>query len=990
MIKVYQFLPKYPQINKNNLKFYNENFNQVIFNKKEFYENKLDIIPKFPDKGEFMKHQKIIARFLSSNTPYNELLIFHEMGTGKSCAAIAATELLLKEGKYTKILYLAPSETLIENFKNELINKCTNNKYNKSNFKKHYMFNTYEKFSRKIEKKEISTETYNNFVIILDEVHNISSTTNSYPIIKNFLRNTIETKIMLLSGTPMVNSSKEMLDIMNFILPKEIDTEKRSINKEEDRKYFKEVFKGRISYLKAKSDSDVKKIFMGKKYKNFEEFKLVKNTMSSFQSNVYNKIISKSIEKNNKKQNTSFYLNEIQASLFVYPDGSVGTDGFRKYIKVKKSINSLLKNKLTTWKFSKKFASSFKKEDIKKYSSKYAQSLKIIEEAKKENKIIFVYNSSVEQSGIILFSLLLELYGYSRFTNIENTFTLKDKERYILLTGNSNRNEIKKLIDKVNNPNNKEGKKIRVILGSSIISEGFTFKNIQKVIIQTPHWNYSKLSQAIARSYRAGSHKDLEYKKDLQVEIYQQVAIPDIKDGYKKSIDIKMYKYSEEKDIEIKKMERLIKEISFDCALNYDRNRSSVSQNKSRECEYSDCNYKCDGIISNKDGRPEKPKKIDYSTYNLYYSENEVVKMQNKIILLFKKNFKLTYNDIKKILKFDNDFMTLKALQNIINKSILIYSKYGMKCYLREHNNIYYLVNNLSNFNDFFSNYYVKFPFIINENIKNKINNINNQEISQIRELCEIKNKDKIIKKLYTLQPLVINSLIEQSFIAKINNININKQFRDNILDITKDYIINNINFFMWNRKVNNSIITKFNFTSKIWENIDSDSIQLQETILTINNRFEKLDNNKYKIYGIIDYETKEKPIFKIKILDNKKNKGKNINSFKSQELVNICAKKLKLNIPIDFKNYIKNNEKIKEILKNIKADSNEEKIRILYWDSKRIFNKHKLKTKFKIKVDDMRKKIKLFLFTHEIDKKISLVQNQKIFDIYKFYSELE
>ena len=36
MIKLYQFLPKYPQIDKKNLDFYNETFNQAIYNKKEF------------------------------------------------------------------------------------------------------------------------------------------------------------------------------------------------------------------------------------------------------------------------------------------------------------------------------------------------------------------------------------------------------------------------------------------------------------------------------------------------------------------------------------------------------------------------------------------------------------------------------------------------------------------------------------------------------------------------------------------------------------------------------------------------------------------------------------------------------------------------------------------------------------------------------------------------------------------------------------------
>ena len=124
--------------------------------------------------------------------------------------------------------------------------------------------------------------------------------------------------------------------------------------------------------------------------------------------------------------------------------------------------------------------------------------------------------------------------------------------------------KLKRLLTPLNSPNNKDGSKIRVILGSNIISEGFSFKNIQMVIIQTPHWNYSRLTQAIARGYRTGSHTDLINNKNLQIQIYQQASIPRGEDAYNKSIDIKMYKDSETKDVKIKKMERVVMESAFD------------------------------------------------------------------------------------------------------------------------------------------------------------------------------------------------------------------------------------------------------------------------------------------------------------------------------------------------------------------------------------------------------------------------------------------
>ena len=82
------FLLKYPNIDNfdyNILNPYEDDFYEVIYKKKEFYENRLENFEQIPKKiGSLMKHQKLIARFFSSNTLYDELLLLHEMGTGKS------------------------------------------------------------------------------------------------------------------------------------------------------------------------------------------------------------------------------------------------------------------------------------------------------------------------------------------------------------------------------------------------------------------------------------------------------------------------------------------------------------------------------------------------------------------------------------------------------------------------------------------------------------------------------------------------------------------------------------------------------------------------------------------------------------------------------------------------------------------------------------------------------------------------------------------
>ena len=91
--------------------------------------------------------QKFAKNFISPFTPYNGVLLFHEVGVGKTCAALGIAEgfrdYLSLNNK--KILVLTPSETLIGSWKNEIFNvekeiekydnnlshnvQCTGNKY---------------------------------------------------------------------------------------------------------------------------------------------------------------------------------------------------------------------------------------------------------------------------------------------------------------------------------------------------------------------------------------------------------------------------------------------------------------------------------------------------------------------------------------------------------------------------------------------------------------------------------------------------------------------------------------------------------------------------------------------------------------------------------------------------------------------------------------------------------------------------------------------
>ena len=117
------------------------NFNEKIFTKKEFNDNKyaerkdedykeeklIKISKKYCNNKDFEldPHQLFVKNFLSMNTPYNSLLLYHGLGTGKTCSAITICEEMRKYydmmGLKKKIIIIC-SKQLQENFKNQIFN----------------------------------------------------------------------------------------------------------------------------------------------------------------------------------------------------------------------------------------------------------------------------------------------------------------------------------------------------------------------------------------------------------------------------------------------------------------------------------------------------------------------------------------------------------------------------------------------------------------------------------------------------------------------------------------------------------------------------------------------------------------------------------------------------------------------------------------------------------------------------------------------------
>jgi hypothetical protein len=274
----YQFL--YPNLN-------DPDFNINIAQRKEFNDTQYNgEVKDVINDSEIMcnadfelaPHQLFVRNFLSFQTPYNSLLLYHGLGSGKTCSAISIAEemrdYLIQMNIANRIIIVA-SPNVQENFKLQLfderklqlidgiwnIRSCTGNKFlkeiNPMNMKglsrdvivtqikriinRYYVFLGYTEFANYIQNKSTINDDikddkkrksvmrnkirqhFSNRLIIIDEVHNIrisdDNTEKKHVAQELFklVKYADNMRLLFLSATPMYNSYKEIIWIVNIM-----------------------------------------------------------------------------------------------------------------------------------------------------------------------------------------------------------------------------------------------------------------------------------------------------------------------------------------------------------------------------------------------------------------------------------------------------------------------------------------------------------------------------------------------------------------------------------------------------------------------------------------------------------------------------------------------------------------------------------------------------------------------------------------------------
>lgn len=491
-----------------------------------------------PPNFELQPQQLFLPEYLYDNIDkINGLLVYHNIGSGKTCTAIQICE----KFKYKKKIICVLPASLIGNFINELYSKCGN--YNDINdIQKIYTIYSHHLFVKNINLKMFDL---NNTLLIIDEIQNmISENGVFYDTLKTYIYNANNTfKLIMLTGTPIFDNPNEIALTLNLLKPKKLlpvndefnitflkkfKNNKNIIYKFINQELFIELTKGLVSYYKGAPLIAYPKLF----------FQTVECIMDDFQKGMYIMTLS-----NNKKKKqydmddmfdiseNSFYIKSRMVSNIAFPNQKIDKTGYKELVK-ELTINN-----------------------IKVFSIKF---YKLIENIKNSTNKIFIYSNFI-LCGLQSITLILDLYGYKNYMKHG-----VGKKRYCIWSGNETKEIKEKIKTEFNKIENLNGKNIQIFLGSPAAKEGITLKNVREVHIMEPYWNLSRLKQIMGRAYRHCVHNDLP-EDERTVNVYLYLA---------NHIDEHIWSMAKNKDKIIREFESNLKNNAIDCNIFYNRNNS--------------------------------------------------------------------------------------------------------------------------------------------------------------------------------------------------------------------------------------------------------------------------------------------------------------------------------------------------------------------------------------------------------------------------------
>jgi hypothetical protein len=216
-----------------------------------------------------------------------------------------------------------------------------------------------------------------------------------------------------------------------------------------------------------------------------------------------------------------------------------------------------------------------------------------LERARKAKGIVFIYSRFIK-SGAIPLALALEANGYSPAGDRKMMLTnpppgdgrqcamCEKRERkhlgsdhkfvpakYVIITGRASISPNNPVaIQAARAKTNMDGKEVKIIIGSQVASEGVDFRFVREIYIFDSWFHLNKMEQVLGRGIRTCSHSLLPPE---QRNCTTYLLINTFGEGQDtETADMYMYRNALKKAVEVGRVTRVLKKYALDCNLNRD------------------------------------------------------------------------------------------------------------------------------------------------------------------------------------------------------------------------------------------------------------------------------------------------------------------------------------------------------------------------------------------------------------------------------------
>jgi hypothetical protein len=262
------------------------------------------------------------------------------------------------------------------------------------------------------------------------------------------------------------------------------------------------------------------------------------------------------------------------------------------------------------------------------------------------------------------------------------------------------------------------------------------------------------------------------------VRVYQLVSVlAAATPATEPTLDQIMYETSENKDVKMKQIEHIVKTHAFDCPLAVDRNRL-VGFDGLRECDYTSCDYTCDGKIGNP---------LDLTTYELYHAAVE--KLYERLASHFRTSFSISLTEITKWFPDMTKSTIVASVRKLIDGAVQFRNRHGFVSFLRIQESDLYITSDPRVLNDSkLLTYYSQNLLIQNgDTFEHIIKRLTENRLPSA--IATIFSFPAYTRTLVATVPAAVQRLLLQSCIeAHIRDAQANVEVRNTILDMFKGF----------------------------------------------------------------------------------------------------------------------------------------------------------------------------------------------------------